>query len=70
MPNPALALQLFTTAVAVKSVIDQKNANKEREADLKEQKRLTDIKTSQKKKFTEFRLNGFKNQDDEDGARI
>jgi hypothetical protein len=26
MPNPALALQLFTTAVAVKSVIDQKNA--------------------------------------------
>ena len=70
MPNPALALQLFTTAVAVKSVIDQKNANKEREADLEEQKRLAEIKTSQKKKFTEFRLNGFKNQDDEDGARF
>jgi hypothetical protein len=32
MPNPVLALQLFSTAVAVKSVIDQKNANKEREA--------------------------------------
>jgi hypothetical protein len=63
-------LQLFSTAVAVKSVIDQKNANKEREADLKEQKRITERKTSQKKKFTEFRLNGFKNQDDEDGARI
>jgi hypothetical protein len=47
MPNPALALQLFTTAVAVKSVIDQKNANKEREADLEEQKRLAERKTSQ-----------------------
>ena len=70
MPNPVLALQLFSTAVAVKSVIDQKNANKEREADLKEQKRITERKTSQKKKFTEFRLNGFKNQDDEDGARF
>jgi hypothetical protein len=70
MPNPVLALQLFSTAVAVKSVIDQKNANKEREANLKEQKRITERKTSQKKKFTEFRLNGFKNQDDEDGARI
>jgi hypothetical protein len=70
MPNPVLALQLFSTAVAVKSVIDQKNANKEREADLEEQKRLAERKTSQKKKFTEFRLNGFKNQDDEDGARI
>jgi hypothetical protein len=41
MPNPVLALQLFSTAVAVKSAIDQKNANKEREANLKEQKRLT-----------------------------
>jgi hypothetical protein len=42
MPNPVLALQLFSTAVAVKSVIDQKNANKEREADLEEQKRLAE----------------------------
>ena len=70
MPEWGIALKVFTAAVATKSVIDQKNANKEREADLKEQKRLTEIKTSQKKKFTEFRLNGFKNQDDEDGARI
>ncbi|VVM21357.1 hypothetical protein BSPWISOXPB_4273 [uncultured Gammaproteobacteria bacterium] len=70
MPNPIVALQAFTAAVAVKGIIDQKKANKKREADIQEQKRLTDRKSSQKKKFTEFRLNAFRGQDDDDeGAR-
>jgi hypothetical protein len=44
-----VALQAFTAAVAVKGMIDQKKANKKREADIQEQKRLTDRKSSQKK---------------------
>jgi hypothetical protein len=46
MPNPIVALQAFTAAVAVKGMIDQKKANKKREADIQEQKRLTDRKSS------------------------
>ena len=69
MPTWGNAIQAFVAAVAVKSAVDQKKANRARRKQLDEQSRLKERKTLQKKGLSQYDRNQFKGQD-EGGARF
>jgi hypothetical protein len=52
MPTWGNAIQAFVAAVAVKSAVDQKKANRARRKQLDEQSRLKERKTLQKKVYS------------------